>query len=201
MKSHSKLTSNPLWNPQLLGQTNVRTVSYYLTVSLFSKGPGAFNTFVYSRTRTRIIWYLEPGRHNHESFISYCTHLLSFSVRPQWSTPQASTPFLLRSQTTKPTMLWLWTISLLPLNSLVYLLNCQVYISLGLITDCREVMLSWWSAVYQLEHQLLGLGQHSSARSTVQCWYRSVMGFLISTYLPIGFLKEMRQLKVFRCKK
>ena len=58
-----QLTNNPSGNPQLLGQTNVGTVSDFLTVCLFSKGPvrDKLNTFVYSTTRTRNIWYIKPG--------------------------------------------------------------------------------------------------------------------------------------------
>ena len=38
-KDHTKLTSNPIWNHQLRGQTNVGTLSDFITVCLFSKGP------------------------------------------------------------------------------------------------------------------------------------------------------------------
>ena len=38
---HSQLNSNPSGNLQLLGQTNVGTVSDFLTVCLFRKGPGS----------------------------------------------------------------------------------------------------------------------------------------------------------------
>ena len=60
---HSKLNSNPSGNHQLLGQTNVGTVSDFLTVCLFSKGSvrDNLNKFVYSTTRTRNIWYIKPG--------------------------------------------------------------------------------------------------------------------------------------------
>ena len=55
---HSQLNSNPSGNRQLLGQTNVHTVSDFLTVCLFSKGQvrDNLNKFVYSTTRTRNIW-------------------------------------------------------------------------------------------------------------------------------------------------
>ena len=60
---HSQLNSNPSGNRQLLGQTNVGTVSDILTVCLFSKSPVSdnLNTFLYSTTRTRSIWYIKPG--------------------------------------------------------------------------------------------------------------------------------------------
>ena len=60
---HSQLNSNPSGNRQLLWQTNVGTVSDFLTVCLFSKGPvrDNLNKFVYSTTRTRSIWYMKPG--------------------------------------------------------------------------------------------------------------------------------------------
>ena len=60
---HSQLNSNPSGNRQLLGQTNVGTVSDFFTVSLLSKGPvrDNLNKFVYSTIRTWNIWYIKPG--------------------------------------------------------------------------------------------------------------------------------------------
>ena len=60
---HTKLTSNPSGNRQLLGQTNVGTVSDFFTVCLFSKESVCDNLdkFVYSTTRTRHIWYKKHG--------------------------------------------------------------------------------------------------------------------------------------------
>ena len=81
---HSQLNSNPSGNRQLLGQTNVGTLSDFLTVCLFSKGPvrDNLNKFVYSTTKTKKNWYINPGRYKYKSFIPYCTHLVSFPLRP-----------------------------------------------------------------------------------------------------------------------
>ena len=59
----TKLNSNPSGNCQLLGQTNVGTVSDFLTVCLFSKGPvrDNLNKFMYSTIRTRNTWYIKAG--------------------------------------------------------------------------------------------------------------------------------------------
>ena len=84
---HSQLNSNPSGNRQLLGQTNVGTVSDFFLPSAYLTRVRYVTTWTNLctvRLEPEISGTYNPGRYKYKSIIPYCTHLVSFPVRPLW---------------------------------------------------------------------------------------------------------------------